>query len=323
MRPAQGIKKGIRKWRKRTAFLRVFYVIQYVMMRAAITFMQSISVRTAFMLADFAGNTVSRIHRKHFKRGIRNLRRFYGRENLRYRAAKGFLKRCYRHYTKMGVEIIRTRRMIRKYNYRDYVKVEGLEILDQSLRDGKGAILTGGHLGNWEISGYVLALLGYPLCSMARAFDNELIDQYFNGFRKSTGQDVIYSHGGVFEMVRMLKRNRFVAILIDQDARKEGVFVDFLGRKASTTKVVAAIALKMGCPIIPFTSVRVDKFKYTLTFGPRIDAKASGNHDDDIRRVTQEVSDVLQSNIIRHPDQWIWMHRRWKTQPDGAVISKQ
>jgi len=148
-----------------------------------------------------------------------------------------------------------------------------------------------------------------------RPLDNPLLDRRLIALRGGTGNDVIPKRRAVRETMRALAAGRAVAILIDQDARDDGVFVPFFGRPASTTPTLALLALRTGAPIVPvFARVAADG-RIGVHVQPAVDVRPTGDRDADVLRVTAACTAVVETWVRRDPEQWLWMHRRWKTAP--------
>jgi len=192
------------------------------------------------------------------------------------------------------------------------------EILKEAHENGSGTLLMTGHFGNWEMMACVVVALGFPLVVVARPQRNRLVDALINQYRRAAGIETVSLGMGVRAFLRALRQNKFVAILADQDAHREGVFVDFLGRPSSTAPGPAIFALKTGAEIVFVTSVLRPDGKYDAFF-EKIETKdVSGLTPENIRIITQRHAGKLEEKIRRWPHHWFWMHRRWKTSPEQA-----
>jgi KDO2-lipid IV(A) lauroyltransferase len=207
------------------------------------------------------------------------------------------------------------RRIVTPNRLESLVTFEGLDNLDAVLARGNGAIMAIGHTGNWEISGIATAARGYPLSCVARQLDNPLLNKHLIETRMHTGMEIIYKQNATREGVRALKRNRMLVLLADQDARKSGIFVDFFGRPASTVRGPAVLSLKYDAPIIPTNIYRVGPFRHHVHYAEPIEPAAFRDLENPTHAMTQAHVSRLEGFIRQHPEQWLWMHRRWKTQP--------
>ncbi|MFH1220162.1 MAG: lysophospholipid acyltransferase family protein [Candidatus Eisenbacteria bacterium] len=194
-----------------------------------------------------------------------------------------------------------------------HIQIDGLENLDRALASGKGAILVTGHFGSWELTGCVLARLGYPMSYLVGIQRNPLVQQLMDDIRSSCGIAIIEPHR-LLAVPKSLKSNHFVAMLSDQDAGRKGVFVEFLGEPASTPRGAAHLSILAGCPIIPGFIVRTTGLGHRIVIEkPIYPPEAPG--EAALRELTQAYSRVIESYVRQHPGQWLWTHRRWKTRP--------
>ncbi|HEY3131183.1 MAG TPA: lysophospholipid acyltransferase family protein [Acidobacteriota bacterium] len=181
---------------------------------------------------------------------------------------------------------------------------------------GGGVIFVTGHLGNWEVLGATAgASFGFPIQSIARRLDNRHLDRWVERRRKAFGQTVVTKEGSVGELIRTIRRGGNVAYLVDQDAHREGVFVDFFGIPASSTRAPALLSIRTGAPIVPVCAVRERPFCFTLHLSETIYPRTNTPISEEIPRITQQYTSALENWIRRYPDQWLWLHRRWKTRP--------
>jgi KDO2-lipid IV(A) lauroyltransferase len=197
---------------------------------------------------------------------------------------------------------------------RAMVRFEGLEHFDRALEVGKGGVVFAGHFGNWELLGAAAAAHGYPIHFLVGEQTNHRVDDLMNDLRRSQGIGIISRHVALKKVLRALKDNQFVALLADQNVRKGGVFVDFLGRSASTAKGPAMFAIRQGCPIIT-GFIRREGDGHVATLEPPLFPDPSLEGDEAICDLTQRFTDVLADYVRRYPDEYFWAHRRWKTRP--------
>ena len=210
------------------------------------------------------------------------------------------------------------------YNTKDRVRQlieeepEGLEILKKCLERKKGIFFLTAHYGNWEIMGLNHGLLGIcPLSSIARKFDNPYLNSMVEKLRTSTGNNIFYRNDPLIKIVRELKKNNSVAVMMDQNTAKGGIFVDFFGVKASTPRALAQLSNKMGTPVVPLFSYPTGKGTYIIKYGPELIFETSDNKDQIIFNFTQEMTNFIESIIQKNPEPWMCGHRRWKTRPKG------
>ncbi len=199
------------------------------------------------------------------------------------------------------------------FNIGNWIRYEGLEHYLDAKRQGRGVLVATAHLGNWELSAFAHALLTESMNVMVRPLDNPLIDRLIESRRTLPGNRLIFKWDGARAVLRALKNNEAVGILIDQNtAASEGVFVDFFGKKTCANVGFVKIAHHSKVPVIPGFAVWDKKTQsYVLHFYPEV--RLTGDEAQD----TQEIHAVMESIIRLYPDQWMWIHRRWKTRPPG------
>ena len=185
---------------------------------------------------------------------------------------------------------------------------------------GRGALLISGHLGNWELHGVVHGLLFGPIHAVARPLDNPDLDRRLCAMRTMAGNTVVYKQRALAQILRALRHGGGIAILIDQNVLpSDGIFVDFFGRKAATTTVAAALAVKTGCALVPSRTELLPDGRYRLTYVPALEWTPSGDRQADIADLTQRLTTRIEDWVRETPEQWLWMHRRWKTRPPGET----
>jgi Kdo2-lipid IVA lauroyltransferase/acyltransferase len=191
------------------------------------------------------------------------------------------------------------------------VDIEGEERVRQAQQQGRGILFFTGHFGYWEIQAIVHALRGYPVSVLARPLDNPYLHLLLERIRTRTGGSVIYRQGAVRKMLRELASNHGIAVLIDQHLHSDAIYVDFFQRPAATTSALAALALRTGAAVIPVFALPLPGGRYRLIYEHSVEPPT---HDapDAIREFTQRCTDVLEMYVRRHPQLWLWMHRRWR-----------
>lgn len=199
------------------------------------------------------------------------------------------------------------------------VRYRGLEHIRGAYARGKGVLLFSGHFGHWELVALMQGFLGMPLALVTRKLDNPFLEKRLARLRTLSGNEIIHRRGAVREMLKALKRNVGIAIVIDQDARRSGVFVPFFGRPAATTPTLAAVALRTGAPIVPVFSVPRPDGSYDVIYEPEVEVVNTGDREADVHRVTAQCTAIIERWVRRHPEIWLWMHRRWKTAPPASI----
>lgn len=196
------------------------------------------------------------------------------------------------------------------------VTIEGREHAELAHRSPHGVVIITGHFGNWETHGIVHAKHFGSIGVVARPLDNPKLDAAMTALRESAGNEVIEKEHAMIRSMRRLKAAQGVAFVVDQNVQeKEGIFVNFFGRPACTTPFAARLALKTGAMVLPCRAVMTADFRYRVIYDPPIDPSTFGTGDEAVRSLTQAMMDITESWIRVNPDQWLWMHRRWHTQP--------
>jgi KDO2-lipid IV(A) lauroyltransferase len=179
-------------------------------------------------------------------------------------------------------------------------------------------VLTG-HLGAWELSSFHHSLMGFPMGMVIRRLDNPLVDEFVNRIRCLHGNKVLHKDDFARGLIAAMRGGETVGILMDTNMTPpQGVFVPFFGRMAATASGIARVASKTGAAVVPgFLLWEEDKGSYVLRFGEQIELERTGDAERDAVANTAKFTSVIESYIRAYPDQWLWMHRRWKTRPPG------
>lgn len=194
------------------------------------------------------------------------------------------------------------------------ISIENQEIMDSALAEGKGVIAVTFHYGNWELLGAFVARLGYPLDVIARGQKNPYFHRWVTKMRESSGMRAISVTESPKKIGRSLRDGRIVTFLSDQDSHEHGVFVDFLGRPASTPKGPALYALKTGAPVIITLMLPQENRRWKIKF-ERLEPPSTENSAEFVYQLTQRLTDRLAVEVRKDPSHWFWPHRRWKTSP--------
>jgi len=204
-------------------------------------------------------------------------------------------------------------------NIERVVVLDGFENFAAAERRGKGVLFLTGHMGAWELAPFAHALYGHPLHFLVRPVDNARVDALVNRYRCLSGNRPIDKNQSARTMLKILREGGTVGILADQNTSlEEGIFVDFFGIPASTTTGLARLALHTGAAVVPgYIYWDAALRKYRLRFEPAIELVCSGNEAEDIRENTGRFTRAIEDYARRYPDQWLWVHRRWKTRPPG------
>jgi KDO2-lipid IV(A) lauroyltransferase len=201
------------------------------------------------------------------------------------------------------------------------VVLDGHENFLEGQRRGKGVLYLTGHIGAWELSSFAHALYGFPLHYMARPLDHARVDALVNRYRCLSGNQPIFKNESARALLKILKDAGTVGILADQNTMpEEGVFVDFFGKPACTTTGIARVALHTDAAVVPGYAVWDESSgKYRLRFEPAVELLRTGDSERDVFVNTQKFTKVIEEVVRKYPEQWVWVHARWKTRPKGEA----
>jgi Kdo2-lipid IVA lauroyltransferase/acyltransferase len=202
-----------------------------------------------------------------------------------------------------------------------FIRYEGLENYLRARDRGKGVLVLTGHLGAWELSSFYHSLMGMPMGMVIRRLDNPLVDAFVNRVRCLHGNRVIHKDDFARGLIASMRAGETVGILMDTNMTPpQGVFVPFFGVEACTASGMARIALKTGAAVVPgFLLWEGSEQKYVLRFGEEVAVTSSGDAEADALANTTRFTAVIEGYIRQYPEQWLWMHRRWKTRPAGET----
>jgi len=243
-----------------------------------------------------------------------NLRRSFGAE----RSGADLRRLGRRSFQHLGMNLVEICRYVLRPTdvMLSRVRLDGREHLEAAAAHGRGVLILTAHYGNWELLAAAHGLSGLPLSIVTRPLDHPLLAELAIRFRRRSGAELITKRRAVREVVAALRRQRMVGILLDQNAtRAEGVFVPFFGAPASTSKGLALLALRTGAPVVPVFLRREPDGRHCMEAGPALPPPADGL----VTTYTTTFNQVLEAAIRRAPEQWLWMHDRWRTRPREAA----
>jgi KDO2-lipid IV(A) lauroyltransferase len=264
------------------------------------------------LLVGVLGRLLGRVRRT----GERNLALAFPAKPLDWRRAT--LRGTYRSLGWQLAEFCQMQRYTAE-NTRDLIRYEGFEHFADAEAAGRGVLIVTGHLGAWELSSYYHSVMGHPMSMVIRRLDNPRVDAFVNGIRCLHGNRVLHKDDFARGLLGAMREGRSVGILMDTNMTPpQGVFVPFFGIPACTASGLARVAAKTGAAVVPGCLLwHADEERYVLHFYPQVAMQSSKDADADAIENTARCTAALEAVIRAYPEQWLWVHRRWKTRPSG------
>jgi KDO2-lipid IV(A) lauroyltransferase len=290
--------------------------LEYLLVKSVALVMRPLPLRLVRHLGQSLGLMVYLADGVHRRIALANLGVAFPARTADERRA--IARSMFRHFGRLLLELLKYASLSdeRKLALVDW---EGEERVRLALAQGKGILFCTGHFGFWEQQALAHALKFEPMAVMARPLDNPKLHDLLEHIRVSTGNPVLYRRGAVRKALRLLADGKGVGILIDQHMTSpDAIYVDFFGRPAATTSTLAALAIRTGAPVIPLFAFPLPGGRYRMIYEHPVEPP---HHDsaDAVREFTQRCTDVLEMHVRRHPDLWLWMHRRWRDTPGPAL----
>jgi KDO2-lipid IV(A) lauroyltransferase len=281
----------------------------------AVCLIQSMPLHLCYSIARLFGHIGWIFAKRHNAIALDNLRQAFG-DTYTEQELRGIVRRVYVHFAMLVVEIAHIPRRLRETTWRDMICLRNQEEVVRLVVSGRPVILLTAHFGNWEIAGYTMAVFGFKPCSVARALDNPYLERLLRDFRTRTGQEIIYKRGAFDQVAEIMQRGAMIGMLSDQDAGQRGVFVEFFGRQASSHKGVALLALEHNAPIcVGFAKRSGNGFKFEVWMERILEPNEYRHLPDPVWSITQDCARAFEAAVRRNPEQYLWLHRRWKHQP--------
>jgi KDO2-lipid IV(A) lauroyltransferase len=300
----------------------------YLAVRLLVCVLQAVPVVAAFGLADLLAGLAYRLDKRHRRVAAENLGHAFPRWSTA--AIDLTVRGCYRHFCRLLVELVLLPRKLRPGNWRLYIEEPaGNGPAMRALLSDRPLLMVAGHFGNWEMGGYALGVFGFRTHAIARALDNPHLDRFLKRFRQATGQSLIAKKDDFARLSAILAGGGKVAVLADQDAGPRGVFVNFFGRPASTHKAIALMAIEFNAPVlvlgVPRTRpvpVRDGEWRpaYRVVCADLIDPAEFAGRPGAVAAITQRYTVAVERMVREFPEQYFWLHRRWKTQPAARKV---
>lgn len=286
------------------------YKIQFFLLTILYKVCSALSIKATEKLANILAFFIRDVFRYRRQTVLDNLKKVYG-DNLPDKQSI-LLRDIYRHFTYLWFEVIHSKK-ISMDNIDKHFNVHGFEIIDKMLEKNKGLILFSGHFGNFEWVTILFGLKGYFYNAIAKKQRNPYVNKFITENREHSGGRIIFTKKALKEGLKALKNNQLLMLVTDQDARKKGVFVDFMGIPSSTAAGTAVFTLRTKAPLIFVAMIRKSYAHFDVFFE---EVKINENlkfSQEAIIEITQVHTKVLEKWVRRYPEQWFWMHKRWKT----------
>jgi KDO2-lipid IV(A) lauroyltransferase len=291
---------------------------EYIALRLWVVVIGCFPIDMNLRTARLMGRIWWALFKRHRDRAMDNLRPALG-DRYDERQLRRIARRSFEHFAQLYlVELVLSPRVITEWSWARHVELDQLGPALRELLLGRGALLLTGHFGNYELLGYTICRLGIPLTAIMRPVDNPLINRYLVAARAAGGLTLLYKKGVSAVAGDVIDRGGGLCFIADQDAGRKGLFVDFFGRRASTYKSIGLLALAKRVPVIVGYAVRVRRgFHYRIAVERIIRPEEWEPQADPLRWITQAFSSALEAAIRRAPEQYLWVHRRWKHRPKG------
>jgi len=282
-----------------------------LVVRLLVCFAQAIRIETGHRLARGLAWLLGDVLRVRGDVVDENLRHAF--PELSQDERRKLARRMWEHLLLLALEVAHAPRKIRETNWRRYVRLNGVDGVMRLLLSDRPTVIVTAHFGNFEIGGFLLGLLGFPTYTVARNLDNPYLDRYLTQFRGATGQHIIPKNGGYEDILRVLGSGGAMSFLGDQHAGPKGCWVEFFGRPASAHKAIALLSLEHDAPMAVCGARRVGRpLQFEMTCVGIADPRDAADEVAGIQQLTQWYSRRTEAMIRTAPDQYWWLHRRWK-----------
>jgi KDO2-lipid IV(A) lauroyltransferase len=305
--------------KRRASFRMLRYRLEYVGLRLVVGVLRVLPLEVAMRLAAAVAATGIRIAGRTRRIGLTNLAIAFPEKSEAERLA--ILIASYRNLGRMAAECAHLDELTAA-NIRERVAPDDGPIWTHEMLphlDAQGILILTGHFGNWELCAYAYGLFGHPVSLVHQTIKNPFVDRFVEGMRSGGGTRLFRKQEAARAVLRALAQRTLVVLPLDQNqSRRAGIFVEFFGLPANTSAGLARIALRTGAPIYPAFLIRDGtSAHHRIVFLPRVSIASMADRDSAARELTQQCTAVLESMIRKHPDHWLWTHKRWRTRPLG------
>ena len=296
---------------RRKLFKRIKNNIIYVLIRVIIFFFRVLPRRAALGVGSVLGRIISYVARKELRLAVEHLTMAFGGE----KSKKGILRLAHDTFRYIAMNFVETVRlkMMSPEEIKDVCVPHNMDRLWSALEKGHGAIGLTSHTGCWELLGAYLAVSGVPVSVITKRLYDPRFEKMLLETRASSGINNISRGHDTREVINTLKDGHLLGVLVDQDTKVKGMFVDFFGKPAHTATAPALLSLKYKSPIVPMFTYSDREHRHHICIGEPVAINPTGDREKDINEITAKCSKVNEDFIREHPEQWVWFHKRWKT----------
>jgi len=298
----------------------------YALVRVIFAIMQMFPIEWNLVTARLCARFWRRVMPRHYRRAVDHLRLAYG-DTMSEAEIERIAMRCLESTAMFAVEGICLPRRITEATWNRYIHTTNFEEALDVILEGRGAVMVTGHYGSFELMGHLMANLGFEMVSVMRPLDNAYLNDYLVASRRVNGQILLDKKGAMQHAEGYLERGSLLGFIGDQDAGRKGIFVDFFGVPASTYKSIGLLAMQARLPIIVgYARRRGHHAHYDVGVQRVIHPREWDAQDDPLRWITQEYTTAIEAFVREEPEQYLWIHRRWKHKPrerkkTGAAVA--
>ncbi len=286
----------------------------YLVVRILICLVQALRIETGQWLAGGLAWVFCDVIRLREKVVLENLKQAFPQHSDRHR--RRLARQMWEHLFLLVLEVAHAPRKIHETNWRNFVRLADEQELVRFLLEDRPVVIVAAHFGNFEIGGFMLGILGFPTYTVARTLDNPYLDRFLCSFRGQTGQYIIPKKGGYEQIARVMASGGTMTLLGDQHAGPKGCWVDFFGRPASTHKAIGLLALGNDAPLAVCSTRRLGRpLRFEVRCTDIVDPLTADDRLGTVRGLTEWYTACLERLIRKAPDQYWWLHRRWKPKP--------
>lgn len=291
-------------------------VLLFPFLYLTILIFRMLPIKWVRRFALFVGNKFYKMADKSRERALANLQMIYGDE-LTTEEREKMAKEVFVENIKSFFDYMAYSYVTDKKKYFSLVEVVGEEHLRKAYEAGKGVICLIPHLSSWEFSAITPPMLGYETSAASKSMKAQVLESLMVKFRGRRGMKNITREGSYKKLIEALRKGECLILMIDQDTKVKSVFVDFMGRQAYTPLGASRLALETGCKIVPMAMTRKEDDNYRFIIYPELPVTHTGDMEKDLLENTQRQTKMMEEIVCEYPEQWVWMHRRWKTTPES------